>query len=251
MDVYEKLARFYDLEHVDLTADQVFYMHFARQARGPVLDVGCGTGRLLLPLVEAGIDVTGIDSSPAMLAVARGKLGDRVPLIEGDMRIVKPPTRYALIIISINTFMHLLTTDDQLRVLKNLARYLTPGGRLIIDLPAGDELTHQDPDARLTLEQTFLDPETGHRVMKLVASRIDWATQRQEVTYVYDELLDNGGVRRTVVPVSLRHVFRYELALLLDKAGYSLEALYSDYDLSPYGDGGPRMIAVAQRDDGK
>jgi len=251
MDVYGKLARFYDLQHADLTADQVFYLHFARQAGGPVLEVGCGTGRLMLPLLEAGIDVTGIDSSPAMLAVTRGKLGDRVPLIEGDMRTAKLPRHYALIIISINTFMHLLTTDDQLQALKNLARHLAPGGQLIIDLPAGDELAHQDPDARLTLEQTFLDPETGHRIMKLVASRIDWATQRQEVTYVYDELLEDGGVRRTVVPMTLRHVFRYELALLLDKAGYGLEALYSDYDLSPYGDGGPRMIAVAQAGNGR
>ena len=246
MDVYRKLARFYDLEHADLTADVVFYLHFARQAGGPVLEVGCGTGRLLLPLVEAGIDVTGVDASPAMLSLARHKLGDRVLLIEGDMRAVTLPRRYALIIISINTFMHLLTTADQLDALTNLARHLAPGGRLIIDLPAGDELAHQDPDARLTLEQTFRDPVTDHQVIKLVASRVDWATQRQHVTYVYDELLTDGGVRRTVVPMTLRHVFRYELALLLDKAGYSLEALYSDYDLSPYGEGGPRMIAVAR-----
>jgi len=248
MDAYEKLARFYDLEHADLTADLIFYLHFARQAGGPVLEVGCGTGRLLLPLVEAGVKVTGVDTSPAMLARARRKLGDRVTLIEGDMRTVSLPGRYTLVIISINTFMHLLTTADQLAGLSNLACHLAPGGRLILDLPAGDELAHQDPDARLTLEQTFLDPDTGRRVMKLVASQVDWAMQRQEITYVYDELLDGGSVRRTVVPMTLRHVFRYELLLLLEKAGYRLEALYGDYDLSPYGEGGPRMIAMARVD---
>jgi ubiquinone/menaquinone biosynthesis C-methylase UbiE len=247
MDAYERLARFYDVEHADLTADVVFYLHFARQAGGPVLEVGCGTGRLLFPLVEAGIEVTGVDCSPAMLALARRKLADRAQLIEGDMRTLALPGRYALIIVSINTFMHLLTTADQLAALTNLARHLAPAGRLIVDLPAGDELVHQDPDARLTLEQTFFDPDTGHRVIKLVASRVDWARQRQEVTYVYDELLEDGEVRRTVVPMTLRHVFRYELVLLLEKAGYSLEALYGDYDLSPYGEGGPRMIAVARR----
>jgi SAM-dependent methyltransferase len=246
MDVYEKLARFYDLEHTDLTADLVFYVHFARQAGGPVLEMGCGTGRLLLPLVGAGIDVTGVDLSPAMLNIAGRKLGDRVPLIEGDMRTVALPQRYALIIVSINTFMHLLTTDDQVTTLHNLARHLAPGGRLIIDLPAGDELAHQDPDGRLTLEKTFLDPATGHQVHKLVASRVDWSTQCQDITYIFDELLEHGEVRRNVAPVTLRHVFRYELELLLDKTGYSLEELYGDYDLSPYGEGGPRMIAVAQ-----
>ncbi len=250
MDVYEKLARFYDLEHADLTADVVFFLYFAREAGGPVLEVGCGTGRLLLPLLGAGIEVTGVDLSPAMLARARDKLGDKVPLIEGDMRTVTLPQRYALIIISINTFMHLITTADQLAALANLARYLTPGGRVIVDLPAGDELAHQDPDARLTLEKTFFDPDSGHRIMKLVASRVDWTTQRQEITYVFDELLKDGGVQRTVVPMTLRHVFRYELELLLDRAGYSLEDLYGDYDLSSYGEGGPRMIAVARLKDG-
>lgn len=249
MDAYDKLARFYDLEHADLTADLIFYLHFARQAGGPVLEVGCGTGRLMVPLVEAGIKTTGIDTSSAMLSLARRKVGDQAQLIEGDMRTVTLPDHYALVIISINTFMHLLTTADQLAALANLARHLAPGGRLIIDLPAGDELAYQDADARLTLEQTLFDPDTHHRIMKLVACRIDWATQRQEITYIYDELLENGEVRRIVVPMTLRYVFRYELMLLLEKAGYNVEALYSDYDLSPYGDGGPRMIAVARRDD--
>ena len=162
MDVYEKLARFYDLEHADLTADLVFYLHFARQADGPVLEVGCGTGRLMLPLVQAGIDVTGVDLSPAMLSLARRKLGDQASLIEGDMRNVTLPDRYALIIISINTFLHLLSTEDQLAALTNMARHLAPGGQLIIDLPAGDELAHQDSNARLTLEKSFLDPLTTH-----------------------------------------------------------------------------------------
>ncbi len=245
MDVYEKLARFYDAQHADLTADLVFYLYFARQADGPVLEVGCGTGRLMLPLVEAGIAVTGVDTSPAMLAVARRQLGERAVLVEGDMRTISLPDRYALVIISINTFMHLLTTKDQLAALTNLARHLQPQGRLIIDLPAGDELAHQDPDGHLFLEQTFQDPESGHPVMKFVASRVDWFTQRQHVTYIYDERLPGGEVRRTVAPMTLRHVFRYELELLLDKAGYHLEALYGDYDLTPYGEGGPRMIAVA------
>jgi SAM-dependent methyltransferase len=245
MEIYEQLARFYDLEHADLTADLIFYLHFARQAGGPVLEVGCGTGRILLHLVEAGIDVAGVDSSPAMLAAARNKLGGRIPLIEGDMRTVKLPNQFPLVIVSINTFLHLQTTHDQLAALENLARHLVPNGRIIIDLPAGDELAHQDPDSRLTLERVLFDPTTNHRIMKLVASRIDWATQRQEITYVYDELLPEGGVRRCVVPMTLRHVFRYELILLLERASLKLETLYGDYDLSLYGEGGPRMLAVA------
>lgn len=248
MDTYEKLARFYDLDHAHLTADLIFYSHLARQAAGPVLEVGCGSGRLLQPLLEAEVEVTGIDTSPAMLALARRRVGDRALLIEGDMRTVTLPGRYALIIISINTFMHLQTTSDQLATLTNLRRYLAADGQLVIDLPAGDELAHQDPNACLMLEKTFLDPVTGYQVIKLVSSQVDWIRQRQEVTYVYDELLENG-VRRTVVPMTLRYVFRYELILLLEKAGYSLVTLYGDYDMSPYNDGGgPRMIALAQKD---
>ncbi len=245
MDSYEKLARFYDLEHADLTADLVFYLYFARESPGPVLEMGCGTGRLMLPLVEAGIPVTGVDCSPAMLAFARRKLGEDAALIKGDMRTVTLPEQYGLIIITINTFMHLLTTKDQLAALNNLSNYIAPGGKLIIDLPAGDELAHQDADALLTLEKTFLDPESGHQILKFVASRVDWFRQRQEITYVFEELLENGTVQRTLAPMTLRYVFRYELELLLQQTGYQLETLYSDYDLSPYQDGGPRMLAVA------
>jgi SAM-dependent methyltransferase len=246
MDAYEKLARFYDLDHAHLTADLIFYSHLARQADGPVLEVGCGSGRLLLPLLEAGVEVAGIDTSPAMLALARQRVGDRALLIEGDMRTATLPGLYDLVIISINTFMHLQTTGDQLAALTNLRRYLVEDGQLVIDLPSGDELAHQDPNACLTLEKTFLDRATGSQVIKLTSSKVDWIRQRQEITYVYDELLENG-VRRTVVPVTMRYVFRYELALLLEKAGYKLAALYGDYNMSPYDDGGPRMIALAQR----
>jgi SAM-dependent methyltransferase len=246
VDPYETLARFYDLEHTDLNADLVFYLHYAQGAAGPVLELGCGSGRLLLPLAQAGIDLTGVDLSPAMLALARKKLGGRVELIEGDMCTLALPGRYALAIVSINSFMHLQTTAEQLAALGNIARHLQPGGRLIVDLPPGDELFHQDADARLTLERQFVDPATGHQIMKQVVSRIDWATQRQKVIHIYDELLPDGTLKRTVVPMTLRHVFRYELALLLDKSGYTLESLYGDYDLSPYESGCPRMIAVAR-----
>ncbi len=246
MDAYETLARFYDLEHAGLTADLVFYLHYAQQADGPMLELGCGSGRLLLPLSQAGVELTGVDTSPAMLALARQKLGDRVELVEGDMGAVALPGRYALAIVSVNSFMHLLTTAEQLAALENIARHLQPGGRLIVDLPPGDELFHQDADARLTLERQFVDPATGHQIMKQVVSRIDWAAQQQTVIHVYDELLPDGRLKRTVVPMTLRHVFRYELALLLDKTGYRLENLYGDYDLSPYESGCPRMIAVAR-----
>jgi SAM-dependent methyltransferase len=199
----------------------------------------------MLPLIEAGIPVTGVDCSPAMLAFARRKLGKDATLIQGDMRTVTLPERYGLILITINTFMHLLTTEDQLAALSNLSNYIAPEGKLIIDLPAGDELAHQDADALLTLEKTFLDPENGHQILKFVASRVDWFRQRQEITYVFEELLENGTVQRTLAPMTLRYVFRYELELLLQQTGYQLETLYSDYDLSPYRDGGPRMLAVA------
>lgn len=245
MDVYKKLARFYDLEHTDLTADLVFYLYFARESKGPVLEMGCGTGRLMLPMIEAGIPVTGVDNSPTMLEIARRKLGDGATLIKGDARTVTLPERYGLILITINTFMHLLTTEDQLAALSNLSNYMAPEGKLIIDLPAGDELAHQDANALLTLEKTFLDPQSGHQILKFIASRVDWFRQRQEITYVFEELLDNGMVQRTLAPMTLRYVFRYELALLLQQAGYRLETLYSDYDLSLYQDGGPRMLAVA------
>src|SRR5207249_4667681 len=108
---FDRFARFYDWD-TDTEADDLdFYRNMAARTGGPVLEVGCGTGRVLLPFAKAGTRLTGIDVSPWMLARARAELtaavlAERVKLVEGDARTMSLDERFRLVYIALNTFMH-------------------------------------------------------------------------------------------------------------------------------------------------
>jgi SAM-dependent methyltransferase len=174
---YDRFAPFYDLEFGSFDDDLPLYRAFAAHVGHPVLELGCGTGRVLLPLAAEGYRVTGVDLSPAMLALARAAaeeqgLADRVALVEGDIRSLAglPEAHFALAVSAINSFLHLETQEDQLAALRSIARCLRPGGLFIADLfPPHPELL-AEYDGRLVHAGTFRDPASGERIDKFSAS---------------------------------------------------------------------------------
>lgn len=251
MNGYDQIARFYDIEHDALTEDLLMYENFARRCGSPVLELGCGTGRVALRLARAGFDVTGLDASPAMLALAREKLAraglaERVRLLEADLCDFVLDGQFALATLAINTFMHFLTVADQVRALTNARRHLKPGGLLVIDLPRADRSLLLEAGEHLTVNQILTDPDTGRPILKLVAAMVDLATQIQYLTLTYDETDEGGVVHRTTASFQVHYFFRYEIELLLDKADFAVEALYGSYDLDPYDDASGRMVFVAR-----
>ena len=139
---YAFVADLYDhVAHHQLRPDVAFFVEAATAGAGPVLEVGCGTGRILIPTARAGIAITGLDLSPHMLAICRQNLLDEPPdvqaradLVEGDMRSFDLGRKFGLITLPFRPFQHLTTVEDQLACLKTLHRHLEPEGRLIIDL---------------------------------------------------------------------------------------------------------------------
>lgn len=253
MSEFDPLARFYDLLYAERGDDLHMYRDFALLAHGPILELGCGTGRVLIPLALDGHQVTGLELSEAMLDVAQAKveaaqMGDRVTLIAGDMRDFDIPARFALAFIPINTFMHCYDTGQQLACLRCIRRHLRPGGQLIVDVYHPDPQTLLESDARLVSEGTVVDPGTGHIVHRFYTRRLDLATQTQHITFILDEVDSAGRVHRTVFPFRLRFVYRYEMELLLHAAGFSLEAVYGSYDLEPFDGSSEKMIFVARFD---
>src|SRR5213075_3000035 len=126
----------YDLCCERLDFDLDFYLGLARAAGGPVLDVACGTGRILLPCLKAGADVEGLDLFPNMLARLQQKaavLGFEPKLHHANMAGFRLPRRYVLIMITFNAFVHNLTTGDQLATLNACREHLQPGGLLVFD----------------------------------------------------------------------------------------------------------------------
>jgi SAM-dependent methyltransferase len=248
---YDKIARFYDVEHDALTDDLFMYENFARRCGGPILELGCGTGRVALHLARAGFEVIGLDISSAMLAMARSKLGRaglfaRAYLFQADLRSFALAQQFPMAILAINTFMHFLTVAEQVRVLANVRHHLKPDGWLIVDLPCADRSLPLETGEHLTINQVLTDPHTGQTIFKLVSATVDLATQTQYLSLAYDETGEGGAVHRTTASFQVHYFFRYEMELLLDKAGFGLEALYGSYDLDPFDSDSGRMIFVAR-----
>ncbi len=251
-DPFGRIARFYDADYRDHTEDLPLIVDLAQQAGGRALELGCGTGRVLLPLAAVGCEVTGVDSSPGLLAQARRKLQeqrylDRVVLVQADLRTVDLARRdHDFACCVSNTLMHLATQADQRAVLANARRHLRPGGTLLVDLffPHLPELARVD--GLQELADTWTDPETGHPVHKWVVRRVDVATQRIHVLFIYEEVRPNGAVVRTEFPFLLRYLWPDELALLLEGSGFQVVERWGDFHGAPLDSGSERLILVAQ-----
>lgn len=252
---YDTIARYYDPENDDVTDDLALYSDLAEDLLGDsdslILDVGCGTGRVMFHLAGEGYTVHGIDKSPEMLARARRRMGgrpdlrERCTLFEGDILSDPLPARYGLIILPYNTFMHLTDEGQQLAALHKLAALLNPDGQLVLDMPNPGEHFAASDDGAIHLERSFVEPESGHLVLQQSVSRIDRTAQLQYITWIYDEIGEAGALQRTVAPQTLRYVFPYEMQLMLQIAGLTLVDRFGDYDASPFEGECPRMLVVA------
>jgi SAM-dependent methyltransferase len=254
MDDYDVYAPFYDLEFGDRGDDLLVIEQFAARCGSPILELACGTGRVLLPLARQGYQVTGVDVSAGMLDVARRKvteedLDERVTLVQQDMRHLALEERFALAVIAVNSFMHLRTPDDQLEVLARIRAHLQPGGLLYLDLFNPDLGLLLDMHGQVFLDKVMVHPETGHRLMRFRSQQADLGQQTISVTYMVDELDDDGRTRRTLFPFHVRYLFRAELEHLISRAGLALEAIYGSYDLDGWSGESDRMVTVARRPD--
>lgn len=252
---YATLARYYDLENADFTDDLDFWLALAEAYGGPILELGCGTGRVLLPLARRGHAVTGVDHSPEMLARLEAKLAVarslRGPggtlaaprLLTADFASFQAPGPFQLALMPFNTFMHLLTLDAQTAALTNIRRHLASGAALVLDLINPGE-AYAAQEQGLTLERVFPDGE--QTVQQFSSLTLDRAAQLAHIVWLYDATAPDGVVRRSSVPLTLRYTFPGEMRLLLEKCGFALKHLYGDYDRSPFADGAPRMLVAAE-----
>jgi SAM-dependent methyltransferase len=251
-----ELAHLYDLEYRDYTADLDFYTQYSLlldpDNKLPVMELGCGTGRVLLALAEAGFQVIGIDQSPGMLALLRekaeaSKLLGRITLEETDMASLSDegPGGVNIAFCALNTFAYLRSTEEQLAMLRGVRTRLVPGGLLVLDLtpPYPDALPPSGGE--LILQGTY-QADDGATVRKLVATRECPSTQSHEIAILYDIESADGSLRRVSHDFTLRWTGRYEMELLLAAAGCEVEQIYGSYDLDPFGDTSERMIFVAR-----
>ncbi len=251
---YDRLADYYEWEHQGYLDDLSMYLGFAASAGGDVLEVACGTGRLLVPLAKAGHRVGGVDSSRAMLEIAAqriraGRVSRRAKLFLGDMRSFELGRLFRMAFVALGSFHHLLSTTDQRLALRQLARHLEPGGLLILDLinPTPEWLSAAD--GALVHQLTAPYPLSGaaDTVSKFVSRSGAHETQTDRQLLLYDRLGSDGVVKRSTFEFDLRYLFRYEAEMLVEEAGFEMRSMYGGYDLEPYSASSSRMIVVADR----
>jgi SAM-dependent methyltransferase len=242
---YDALARYYELEYSDYFTDIDFYVQLLRRTGGPFLDLACGTGRVALALADEGYEVVGVDSSAAMLAIARKKAAARIELVQGDLRTFELGRRFPLVAVTLNSFMHLTEVEDQIAALQRMAQHLAPDGRAVVSTINPYSVSLHDMEAKLIHEFTKWDPAAESWVTKLSARDVDTVEQVEHVTYFYDEV-KAGNVQRLVTTLDFRYTYRYELELLMRQAGLDPIAVYGSYDLESYEITSPALIVVAK-----
>jgi len=249
---YHVIARFYDAENRDKSDDIDLYLELANEYGGPIMDIGCGTGRVMIPLAQAGYEVHGIDNEEAMLERAERyqnnapDLKQNMHLHHGDILTYQLDKKFKLMLVPYNGMMHFHDQEKQLAVLKRLREWTADDGLLVLDLPnAGEVFATQETDA-LMLERTFLEPESGHMVMQQSHSYLDRTSQLMRITWIYDEVMADGTLKRTFAPLVLYYYFLPEVKLLLQLAGFEVEAVYGDAEYGVYEDGCERMIVFAR-----
>ena len=252
-DPFARIARYYDLDTEGFDDDLALYLDVAEGR--DVLELGCGTGRVAVPLAEAGSRVTGVDVSPAMLAVARERAaGLPLRLVEGDMRALDLGERFGAVFIPLGGLQHMETAAEVAAALATVARHLGADGRAVIDV----EAPHPDdwlPGPRPLLQHWTreLPPgpgSPGGAVTKLVAVEGRPAEALREVTYHFDVQPPEGPLRRVTQTFALRVITAGELELAARLAGLRVAAWLGGYDGAPPREGDDRLIAVLEHSDG-
>jgi SAM-dependent methyltransferase len=244
-DFYDPIA--YDARAEGIPGDVDFFLRLAQEAHEaghPVLELACGTGRVAIPIAREGVQVVGLDLSPAMLARAREK--------SAGLETVRWPERFGLVFIPYRSFQHMFTVADQLSCLGCIHRHLVPGGRLALNIFNPDIVAIGQ---WLTVRKGGLQRRRDVYTVPAGRAAMGWETREyrpagQELSSTYlDEELDGEGavISRLYRDLRLRYIFRFEMEHLLARAGFEIEALYGDFSGGPFEDTSPEMVWVARR----
>jgi len=257
---YSVTARYYDDVYTEQTApaDLPLYLHYAEQAPGSILELGCGTGRVTLPLARAGYQVTALDLAHDMLAILKRKLAQesaevqaRITVIQGNMADFELAERFGLVISPFRAFQHLLESEQQRRCLELIARHLLPGGRFVFNafqpnlryIVKAQELAGTFKQVN---EATLSDE---HRILRRYVQLTPHpGRQRHQILWKY-EICDRFGkvVETHLEEMWLRWFYRWEAEYLLELSGLEIMEAYGGFDKRPLDENAADLIFVCRR----
>ena len=226
---------FYHAQHQSYLEDLPFWLGLAAAQRSPILELGCGSGRVLMPLAKAGYRVIGLDNDAEMLATLKTRITPAVKasisLLLADATRIPLAGRFSLIVMPCNT-LSTFTRQAQADVLSGVRLLLAQGGAFVASLPNPELLLRMPRQSEPEIEDTFPHPLTGEPVQ--VSSSWKKTTGYLFVTWHYDHLLPDGGVERLTSQVRHRLDSTQDYLDAFSAAGLQVERLYGDFDGSAY-----------------
>jgi SAM-dependent methyltransferase len=241
-ELYDKSAEYYDY-HADWN-DKKFYVGLALESKGPVLELGCGTGRITLLVARAGVPITGLDRSASMLKVFQNKLAvepesvsSKVKLVQGDMRYFNLGMEFSLVIIPFGPFNLLFEADDQINCLTCIRKHLGDRGALVMDVMYHDlrKLSVDTGKELSPFKKPFKMHDGGSFTLGWHRDSIDYNRQITFGEMIYNIHHPDGREEILAFPENMRYFFRYEVEHLLARTGFKTEAVYADFEKTPFG----------------
>jgi len=252
----------YDLEHLNDDEDVAFYQSLCRRfAPKKLLEIGCGTGRITLPLAELGFEVIGLDSGPEMLHKAEerrrqapAEIRQRLKFIEGDMRSWSARAQFDLIMIPASSITHVQSLEDQLAVWTTCRNNLRPGGRLLVEVTMPNIASFADsclipPRAPVEVDIDNYNQSDGTRLIRRKTTRYLSHEQRAQIRFMYEKYQNGRGVENYLDDFACHVFFPRELRLLFIHTGYEIEETFGDYRGRPLKADSPVMIMIGKRSD--
>jgi SAM-dependent methyltransferase len=233
----ERIADVYDdWPRLPATGERAVEFLAAAAGRGPILELGIGTGRLALPLANRGFAVHGIDASPAMVARLRAKPGgDRIPVTLGNFAEMAVSGRFSLVFVAFNTFFGLQSQEDQVRCFNGVADHLTDDGAFVIEAFVPDV-------SRFTQGQRVGVTHVGGDVVHLECSVHDPVAQQ---VHSHQIVITDGGAK--LYPVDIRYAWPSELDLMARLAGLRLRERWGGWSREPFGAASGAHVSVYER----
>ena len=250
----------YDREHLGDDEDIGFYLSLSRRlAPRKVLELGCGTGRIALPLAELGFEVIGLDNQPEMLQKAEerrrqapSEIRERLQFFDGDMRTWSSSRDFDLILIPASSITHVHSLEDQLAVWNTCHDNLRPGGRLLVDVTMPNLASFADsfrvpPRTPVEIDIDNINESDGTRLIRRKTTRYLSHEQRAQIRFMYEKYQDGRGVETFLDDFESHVFFPRELRLLFIHTGYEVEETMGDYAGRALKADSPVIIMIGRR----
>ena len=242
MDIYSN-PQLYDSIHENYKWDLALIKTLAKKNMGTVLELASGTGRLAYPIIELGLDYTGLELSKDFLKIANSKLGNKGNFIFGDMRKFNLESNFDFIFIGFNSFLHNLTVKDAKSCLQCVLKHLNPKGKFLLSAFIPDlEYLYRDKNKMYAATDFFRFENSKCRILE--KNQYDSYTQINELTWHIEK---DGVLSLSKYNYSMRMFYPHEIDILFEEEGFIIEDKFGDYDLSPFGQSSEMQIYICRK----